>query len=337
MPKITAQKLQQELAKGTTAPVYLLTGEDVARKQEVLAQLRSVLQPDDFNFFKGEAASQDVSEALAQANTAPVFSNVRLIILTGIDKLRKGSKEQTALVAYAQNPLPTTTLVLTHNDAKKLKTDKTLSNACEVTGRVVNFDELKGDELTAWAREQMTAQRLAPTFEAVELLCETVGSDLAALHQEIEKLFLYTATRADKKITPQDVLACIGFSKEENPFELSNALLACNKNGALTQIDKLVDNAEEPISILSKMTYPILKMARIKRLSEAGLPNSEILRAAGLLPWESRLINNARRYPAQAHFLATLNKIIETDGGFKSGANLDPKTALKGIVLTLFR
>ncbi len=337
MAKISAQKLQQELAQGTIAPVYLLTGEDVARKQDALAALRRVIQPDDFNFFKGEATAQDVSEALAQANTAPVFSNVRLIILTGIDKLRKGAKEQTALIAYAQNPLPTTTLVLTHNDAKKLKTDKSLSAACEATGRVVNFDELKGDDLTAWAREQMTAQGLAPTFEAVELLCESVGSDLAALHSEIEKLFLYTATRTDKKITPADVLACIGFNKEENPFALSNALLACNKNGALTQIDKLIDGGEEPVAVLAKMTYPILKMARIKRLSEAGLSNTEILHAAGLMPWESRLLGNARRFPPQAQFLATLHKIIETDGGFKSGANLDPKTTLKGIVLTLFR
>ena len=337
MPKITAQKLQQELAQGTTAPVYLLTWEDAARKQEIITVLRNTLQPDDFNFFKGEATSADVSEALAQANTAPVFSNVRLIILNGIDKLRKGSKEQTALAAYAQNPLPSTTLVLTHNDSKKLKTDKTLVSVCEETGRVVNFDELKGDNLTAWAREQMTAQGLQPSYEALELLCETVGSDLSALRQEIEKIFLYTAARTDKKITPADVLACIGFSKEENPFELSNALLACNKSAALTQIDKLVDNGEEPVAILSKMTYPILKMARIKRLSEAGLSNTEILHAAGLMPWESRLLGNARRFPPQAHFLATLHKIIETDGGFKSGANLDPKTALKAVVLTLFR
>jgi len=61
------------------------------------------------------------------------------------------------------------------------------------------------------------------------------------------------------------------------------------------------------------------------------------LRAAGLLPWESRLIANARRFPPQAQFLVALNKMIEADGGFKSSANLDPKTTLKGIVLTLLK
>ena len=337
MPKISAEKLQTELTKGTLAPVYLLTGEDVYRKGLILKQLRDVVRPNDFNFFKAEATSADVSEGLAQANTAPVFSNARLIILTGIDKLRKGSKEQAALVAYAQNPLETTTLVLTHNDTKKLKTDKTLADACAETGRVVNFDELKSDDLTAWVRQKLTDKGLTPNFDAVDLLCECVGSELAALENEIEKLYLFTAQRKDKSITQEDVLACIGFKKEENPFELSNALTACSKPRALAQIDTLIADGEDPISILSKMTYPILKMARIKRFSDAGMSQAEILRAAGLMFWESRLVQSARNFPPQKNFAAALNKLIDADAGFKSGANLDPKTTLKGIVLTLLR
>jgi len=337
MPKISADKLKSELAQGTIAPVYLLTGEDVYRKGLVIKKLREILHPDDFNFFKAQATSQDVSEALAQANTAPVFSNARVIVLTDVDKLRKGSKEQAALAAYAQNPLDTTTLVLTHNDAKKIKTDKLLTDVCAENGRVVNFDELKNDDLAAWVREQITAKGLTPTFDAVDMLCETVGGDLTALENEIEKIALFTNQRENKTLLKEDVLACIGFKKEENPFELSNALLACNKSRTLAQIDKLIDAGEEPIAILNKMTYSILKMARIKRLSDAGVSNSEILRSAGLFPWESRLINNARNFPSQKTFLAVLNRVISVDAGFKSGANLDPKTTLKGIILTLLK
>lgn len=337
MSKISADKLNTELAKGTTAPVYLLTGEDLYRKAQVIKQLRNLLNPDDFNFFKAEPTSQDISEALSQANTAPVFSNVRLIVINGVDKLRKGSKEQLALIKYAQNPLSTTTLVLTHNDSKKLKADKTLADACSETGRVVNFDELKADDLAAWTRQCMSAQSLKPSFEAVDLLCESVGSDLQALANEVEKLSLFTANREDKTITAQDVLACIGFKKDENPFELSNALTACSKVRALAQIDKLIDGGEEPVAVLAKMTYPILKMARIKRFSEAGMAQADILHAAGLMFWESRLVQNARNFPPSKNFMLALNKIIETDSSFKSGASLDPKTALKGIVLTLLK
>ena len=98
----------------------------------------------------------------------------------------------------------------------------------------------------------------------------------------------------------------------------------------------MVDDGEEPVGILSKMTFPILKMARIKRLTEAGLSQSEVLRLAGLMYWESRLVNTARCMPSQAAFKRTLDRIIEADASFKSSAITDPKTTLKGILLTLF-
>lgn len=334
MPKISADKLHQELAKNTIAPVYLLTGEDLYRKNLVIAKIQAALNPDDFNVYKSEADKADLGEALALANTAPVFSEKRLIVLTGIEKLRKDPKE--ALIRYLDNPLPTTCLVLTHNDSKKMKTEKALAEAATDTGRVTNFDELKKDELTSWVREKLKDKGLTADFDSVELLCDGVGSELSALENEIEKLYLYTYERPDKNVTKEDVLACIGFSKEENPFELSNAITSCQKNQAVKLIDKLIDDGEDPVGILSKMTYPILKMARIKRLSNAGMPQSEIMRAAGLMFWESRLVNMARALPSEQAFLKALNRIIDADMAFKTSTASDPKITLKGIVLTLF-
>ena len=334
MPKLTAEKLNAELAKNTVSPVYLLTGEDVYRKNLVIQKIRAILHLDDFNSYQSEADKADLGEVLALANTAPVFSENRLVVLTGIEKLRKDPKE--ALIRYLDNPLPTTTLILTHNDSKKMKTEKVLAEVCSDAGRVANFDELKKDELTAWVRQKLQEKGLQPDFDSVDLLCESVGGELNALENEIEKISLYTAERENKAITKDDVLACIGFSKEENPFELSNAITACNRNRAVKLVDKLVDDGEEPVAILSKMTFPILKMARIKRLSEAGLAPAEILRAAGLMYWESRLVNQARSFPPQKNFLNALNRIIEADSAFKSSSGADPKILLKGILLTLF-
>ena len=334
MPKTTVSKLQQSLAKAIISPVYLLTGEDLFRKQEIIKKITAVVQPDDFNIYHSSADKADLAEALALANTAPVFSDRRLVILTGIEKLRKDPKE--AIIRYLENPLDTTVFILTHDDSKKFKTEKTLSATAAEHGEVVNFDELKREDLAMWVRERFKENGLTGEFEAVETLCEAVGGDLNALSQEIEKLSLYTADRENKTISKSDVLAGVGFSKEENPFDLSNAVQYMNKNKAIALADKLLDSGEEPVGVLGKISYPILKMARIKRMANAGMDPAEITRAAGLMFWESSLVNNARNFPSEEIFLKTLDRIIEADKAFKTSTAADPKTMIKGILMTLF-
>ena len=334
MAKSTAAKINQALAKGNIAPVYLFSGEDLFRKKELTDKIVAAVQPDDFNIYSSSADKADMGEVLALANTAPVFSERRVVILTGIEKLRKDPKE--ALIRYLENPLETTVLILTHNDSKKFKTEKSLAAAAAANGDTANFDELKRDDLAMWIRERLKQNGLNADFDAVETLCEAVGGDLNALSQEIEKLTLYTAERENKTITQQDVLACVGFSKEENPFELSNAVQYMNKKKALQLVDKLLDSGEEPVGVLAKITYPIEKMARIKMMTNAGMAPSDITRAAGLMFWENSLINNARYYPPQEIFLKTLDRIIEADKALKTSTASDPKTLIKGILMTLF-
>lgn len=335
MPKTTAEKLNAQLAKGKVVPVYLLTGEDLYRKNLIIAAVRRAINPDEFNTFEARADRADLGDVLSLANTPPVFAPARLVVLHDIEKLRKDSKEM--LLRYLANPLETTVLVLTHNDSKKMKTEKSLAEAAASAGAVCNFDELKNDDLSSWVRTQAREKGLDLSFDAVDLLCNLVGGELGALENELEKLALYTLDRTDKTVSVQDVLASVGFSKEQNPFELSNAITACDKKRALALVDKLLDDGEEPVSILAKMTYPIEKMARIKRFSQGGMGAGEIAKAAGLQYWESRLVNNARNFPSVKIFEQTLNRIIDADMSLKSSSVTEPKIVLKGILLTLFR
>lgn len=335
MPKTTADKLTAQLAKGKLFPVYLLTGEDVYRKNLVIEQIRKAVNPDDFNFFQEYTEKADISEVLSLVNTPPVFADKRLVVLLGIEKLRKEPKE--ALLRYLENPLDTTILVLTHNDNKKMKTEKTLAQYGADAGVVCNFDELKNDDLSSWVRAQALEKKMELSFDAVDMLCNLVGSDLGALENELEKLALYVLDRADKTISQADVLACVGFSKEQNPFELANAITACQKDRALKLVDKLLEDGEEPIAVLAKMTYPIEKMARIKRLVQGGMSAGEVAKAAGLMFWESRLVSSSYKFPSVKTFEQTLNRIIEADASFKSSSASDPKLVLKGILFTLFR
>ena len=335
MPKTTADKITAQLQKGKVAPVYLFTGEDTYRKNLLAQEIRRAVNPDDFNFFEERTETADMREVLALVNTPPVFAPSRLVVLRGIEKLRKEPKE--ALLRYLEKPLSSTVLVLTHNDKKKMKTEKALAEVCAEAGYVCNFDELGADELAAWVRAQGTRKGLDISFDAVDLLCTIVGNELGALENELEKLALYTLDRENKTISPADVSLCVGFSKEQNPFELSNAITACQKDRALAQVDKLLEEGEEPVAVLNKMTYPVLKMARIKRLSEGGMSAGDIAKTAGLMYWESRLVSQARNFPSAKVLRQTLKRIIDADVALKTSSASDPKILLKGILFFLFR
>ena len=331
MPSVDVNTLSKHLAENNFSPVYLFTGEDVYRKTALLDKIVKKLAVDDFNYAREDAARADMGEIIALANTAPVFSDRRVIFLNNIDKLKK--EPQAALLNYLELPLPSTVLILFHNDSKKLKTDSSVKKAAADVGVAVDFPELKDAALAAWIKNKFKEKNLDASFDAVEVLAETVGGDLAALEQEIEKIFLYKGAGA---VTKEDILACVGFSKEENPFALSNAVLACDRNTALKLVGRLLEERESPVSILNKISACVLKMARIKRLSNAGYSASEITQGAGLMFWEGRLAASARIFPPETALVRTLEKIIDADMQLKTSSGADPEILLKGILMGLF-
>ncbi|MDR0734290.1 MAG: DNA polymerase III subunit delta, partial [Elusimicrobiota bacterium] len=259
MPKLTVAKLAAEIKAGNIAPVYYFTGDDVYRKLEFANRIRAALVPDEFNFMR-EDGSGDIAGLLTAANTAPVFSARRVIVLNNADKIRKNTNAAAALARYLAEPLESTCLLVLHNDSKKSKKDKTFEDALADIAVAADFAPLEGAQLFAWLRDKFKERGLNADAAALEMLEETAGGDLTALSAEIEKLSLYLADREDKTVGDADVLASIGFGKEENPFALSNAVMNCDRAQSLKLAGVLLAAGEEPVSVLNKISACAVKM-----------------------------------------------------------------------------
>lgn len=330
------EKLKKDIAGGVFAPVYFFSGDNVYLKQEYIAKIKEALKPDDFNFLKEDASSCDMAALICLANTAPVFNPTRLIILNNADKFKKNSNALKALCGYLGNPCLTTCLIVLHNDSKKSKKDKTLENSLSDLGVSIDFTDLKGVSLNAWINDKAKSAGFSFEQEALFTLVDQTGGNMQAISTELEKLFLYKQTSADKKITQSEVLASIGFNKEENPYALSNAIMDGNKTLALTVVDNMLKEGQTPVSLLAQISMCTEKMFRIRHLKNAGLSSSEIIDYAGLFPWEGRLITKALTMPSEHTLLKTLDRIIEADMNFKSSTLNEPSIVLKGILLSLF-
>jgi DNA polymerase-3 subunit delta len=336
MPKTSVAKLTSDIKSGNISPVYYFTGDDVYRKIDCIKLIKTALSPDDFNFMRADASSPDIGEVLSAANTPPAFSDRRLIILNNADKIRKGSGAALAIAQYLAAPFESTCFVVLHNDAKKSKKDKTFEDSCGDNCVVADFKPLEGAELSAWLANQFKQRGLAAGHEVFIMLEELVGADLCALNMEIEKLSLYLADRKDKTVKEEDIFASIGFNKEENPFALSNAVINCDKKRGLELTDKILADGESPISVLNKISACAVKMLRIKRMSGAGMDARAVISAAGLLPWEGKLIASSGKFPPVKTLMKTLDKIIEADMALKSSDSVEPAVLIKGVILTMF-
>lgn len=335
MAKITFTELSKQLKQGIVAPVYLFTGDDVYRKLEASAKIKELVKPDEFNYMREDGSSCKMADIITAASTAPVFSQRRLILLNNADKIRKNSNALKILADYLRNPLQSTCLIVLHNDSKKSKKDKTLESACCVGCIITDFAEIKGKQLDSWIKEHCKQKGLAIDEQALITLQQVIGANLMALNTEIEKLSLYLLDREDKTITVNDVLSCVGLSKEEDPFALNNAILGLDSSSSLRLVQTLLDKGEEPVSVLNKISACALKMLRIKRLSEAGISGPALVQAAGLMYWEGGLAAKAYLMPSCTKLLKALDKIIETDMAFKSSSVSNPAIQIKGLVISL--
>src|SRR2546430_8935523 len=103
--------------RGEGAPdaVYYLHGdEDVLKDEAIRALVDRVLDAGarDFNLDQRSAGDLDPEAFHSLVNTPPLLAAARVVVLRGVEDVRKTSKVRQALVRYLQAPNPTTLLVL---------------------------------------------------------------------------------------------------------------------------------------------------------------------------------------------------------------------------------
>src|SRR5712691_1198058 len=96
-------------------PVYYLHGDEDVLKDEALRALtaRTVeAAARDFNVDTRSAADLDAAALRALVDTPPLLPQTRVVVLRGIEQMRRGSPARQALLRYLAAPNPTTVLSL---------------------------------------------------------------------------------------------------------------------------------------------------------------------------------------------------------------------------------
>ena len=225
---VTFAALQKEIKGGTFRNIYVLQGEEpyfIDRLQQLIIDTALDEDQRDFNLTIYYGNNANVREVISDCRQYPSFSQHKVVVVREAQLIAKqpGHKNDLDLfAAYAEKPLSSTILVICHKDGS-LKS-KALTDALKASGGGVVFSSAKvrtGRDLNALIVHYATSLGYSIDNKATSMLADHIGTDIARLYSELDKL---TLLAADKNITPLLIEQNIGISKDFNNFELEDAL-----------------------------------------------------------------------------------------------------------------
>ena len=237
------------------SPAYLLLGQDEFLKEEALRHLvDAAVDPAtrDFNLDQRRGADLDAASLSSLVDSPPMMAERRVIVIRDVGALKKDARA--ALEKYLRAPASDVVVVLTA--PADAKVDKTLQSlAAEV-----DCAPLTGAQVPKWIvnRVEKTLDTTI-TPAAVELLQDAVGTDLAELAIELDKLASYCAGRA---IDEDAVAQVVGVRRDETPGRLLDAVAMRDAKLAIALLPGVLQQPKQgAVPLVMALTTQTLALA----------------------------------------------------------------------------
>ena len=209
------------IKKGDVKPIYFLMGEEAYFIDKISDFIEdNVLQEDEKGFNQMVLYGRDVTvdEIVGNAKRFPMMAEKQVIIVKEAQDLSRTIEQ---LTDYAENPQPSTVLVLNYK-YKKLDKRKKLHKAISKSGVIYENKRLYENQVADWIRKELQSRNYQIAPKAAQMLVEFLGTDLSKIDNELQKLQLVCPQGTN--INPEIIEENIGISKDFNNFELRKAI-----------------------------------------------------------------------------------------------------------------
>jgi DNA polymerase-3 subunit delta len=245
-------KIVNDIKSKNYKPIYFLCGEEtyyIDRISDLIE--KSVLTEDEKSFNQVVLYGRDttVEEIVSTAKRFPMMSDYQVVIVKEAQNL---SKTFDKFESYAVNPQLTTILVFAYRD--KPDGRKKIFKTIKDKGVWFESKKLYDNQVPDWIVKVLKGQNYGIEPKAAAMLAEFLGTDLAKINNELEKLKIVFPE--GHIFTPKNIEENIGFSKDYNVFELKSALATRNQQKAYTIIHNFAANPKDnPLVVVSGQMF----------------------------------------------------------------------------------
>jgi DNA polymerase-3 subunit delta len=194
----------------------------------------------------------------------------------------------------------------------------------------VECNRLAGPKLHDWVTHAVAKRGYRITSDALQFLLYEQEPDLQTLKQEIEKLCTYAGDTPE--ITLDDVQEVTHTSRLQSIFALSDALGTRQIGPAFTVLDRLLNQGEPPLVILSMMVRHIRLLWSVKQLGQQRHDTSHMAKTLGLPLAVCRQLVTQSQHLSTAHLRQLYAAALEADVTFKT-SNKPPQAILEELIL----
>ena len=243
-----AKQIVSDIKNGTIKPIYFLFGEEPYYIDAIASYIeKNVLAEEEKGFNQMVLYGKDVTidDIVSNVKRYPMMAERQVVIVKEAQHLVRTIEN---LTAYVDNPQMTTVLVVCYK-YKKLDKRKKLYKSVQKAGVLFESKKLYENQVSDWIRKNLQGRGYSISHKAAILLTEYLGTDLSRINNEIEKLQLVLPKQSE--ITPAEIEAHIGISKDYNNFELKKAIGERNVLKATRIINYFAQNPKDNPFVLT--------------------------------------------------------------------------------------
>ncbi len=247
------KQIVTDIKNGNIKPIYFLMGEEPYYIDKISEFIdKNVLAEEEKGFNQMVLYGRDVTidDIVGNAKRFPMMAERQVVIVKEAQDLSRTIEK---LADYAENPQPSTVLVLCYK-YKKIDKRKKLYKAVAKNGVIFESKKLYENQVADWIRRVLAGSKYSIEPKAAQMLVEFLGTDLSKINNELEKLKLIIS--AGSQITADQIEENIGISKEFNNFELRNAIGSKNQLKAHRIINYFAQNPKDnPLVVTISLLY----------------------------------------------------------------------------------
>ncbi len=246
-------KIVNDIKAGNIKPIYFLMGEESYYIDKLSDYIEgNVLTEDEKGFNQTVLYGRDVTieDIVSTAKRYPMMAERQVVIVKEAQDL---SRTIDKLESYAENPMPSTVLVICYK-YKTLDKRKKVTKLLAKNGIVYESKKLYENQVGDWIKRVLAGKKYSIEPKANAMLVEFLGTDLSKINNELEKLQIILPKGST--ITPHHIEENIGFSKDFNVFELRKAIGDRNQLRAYTIADNFAQNQKDnPIVMTTSLVF----------------------------------------------------------------------------------